>query len=142
VLDRLGLVEGLEWLLNQFKLRSAIHTILQVEGVRERVAPDISIALFRITQEALTNIVRHSHATEVKVFLMETDESLILAIEDNGDGFNPGECLSAPSLGLLGMRERAARLHGELDIVSAVGKGTELVVSIPKKHNREGNEPS
>ena len=132
VLDRLGLVAGVEWLLNEFERRSGIATILAADGVEEKVNTDISTALFRITQEALTNIARHAGATAVAARLSGTARDLKLRIEDNGCGFDAGAEPPTLSLGLLGMKERARRLGGAIDIASVPGKGTEVRVAIPR----------
>lgn len=131
VLDRLGLVPGLEWLLNEFERRSGIATTLSAEGVEDKVDADISTALFRITQEALTNTARHSGATSVDARLSGTDHGLLLRIRDNGCGFDAETEPPAHSLGLLGMKERATRLGGTFNIFSLPGEGTELRVNIP-----------
>ena len=130
VLDRLGLAAGLEWLLREFERRSAIATDLVTSGSVERVSPETATALFRITQEALTNIVRHAEASLVKVELTCGEREVMLAISDDGRGFDPGDARRSPSLGLLGMRERAAKLGGSVDIQSAPDKGTRLIVRI------------
>lgn len=133
VLDRLGLQAGIEWLLNQFERRTGIKTTLLVEGVAYWEDADLSTALFRITQEALTNIARHSQATLIRTRLVFSDQQVALIIKDDGEGFNPGEGLTTPSLGLLGMQERAGRLNGRLDINSSPGCGTELQATIPRR---------
>lgn len=132
VLDRLGLAAGLEWLLREFERRSAIKVELITRNVDERAQPDISTALFRITQEALTNVVRHAHATRVQAELEEEDGQLVLRLCDDGTGFDPQRGDDRPSLGLLGIRERAARLGGTVEIRSAPGTGTLLVVKVAK----------
>ncbi len=137
VLDRLGLVAGLEWLLNEFERRSGIATSLAAEGVEDKVDADISTALFRITQEALTNVARHAGATAVAAQLSGTARDLRLRIEDNGCGFDSSAEPPTLSLGLLGMKERARRLGGTFDIASVPGKGTELQVAIPRGSTRK-----
>lgn len=132
VLDRLGLVAGLEWLLHEFGRRSGIETDLVASGVDDAVPAEVSTALFRITQEALTNIVRHAQATQVRARLEERGEQLELSIADDGKGFDPRTAEKMPSLGLLGIRERAARLGGAVDVRSAPGGGTVLVVTVNK----------
>lgn len=132
VLDRLGLVPGLEWLVREFERRSAIRTELVVSGVDEPVDSEVSTALFRITQEALTNVARHSQATRVRAELDEEEADLVLRISDDGKGFDARLAEKVPTLGLLGIRERAARLGGTVDIRSTPGAGTSLVVRIAK----------
>ena len=132
VLDRLGLTAGLEWLLNEFERRSGIATSFVAEGVEDKVDADISTAIFRITQEALTNVARYAGATAVTARLSGSAHHLLLSIEDNGCGFDPSAEPPTLSLGLLGMKERARRLGGAFDITSLPGKGTELRVDIPR----------
>jgi signal transduction histidine kinase len=90
-----------------------------------------STALFRILQEALTNVARHAGATRVEVVKQKQRDHLVLRIRDNGRGFDPADPSLSKSLGLLGMRERAAMLGGEVKISSAVGKGTSVTAWIP-----------
>ena len=140
VLDRLGLSAGLEWLLNQFERRSGIVTSIFTEGVEDKVDGDISTALFRITQESLTNVARHSGASAVSVRLSGNAHELRLRIKDNGCGFDSLAEPITPSLGLLGMKERARRLGGAIDIASVLGQGTELCVTIPRGAQLDGRE--
>jgi two-component system sensor histidine kinase UhpB len=105
---------------------------------------DTAVAVFRIFQEALTNVVRHSRATKVVVVLREGerslfgDETLVLEIRDNGRGITKEEILNPESLGLLGMKERVLTFGGELSIRGEPGGGTALVLKIPRKQG----EPS
>lgn len=133
VLDRLGLQAGLEWLLGQFERRTGIRTSLHAVGVVHGSDSDISTALFRITQEALTNIAKHAKATQVMTELQVDEQQVVLTIRDNGEGFDATEKFSQPSLGVLGMQERAARLGGQFDMISALGQGTVLKVSVPRR---------
>jgi PAS domain S-box-containing protein len=133
LLDTLGLEPALERHLQEFERATDIQVDLQLNGVTARLNPASSIALFRIVQEALTNIARHAAATRVKVFLDEVPgmkPAARLEISDNGKGFDPRE--AAPrALGLLGMKERALHVGGEVTIESEPGKGTKVVASIP-----------
>lgn len=129
VLD-LGLAAALEWQAQEFQARTGIRCRLRLPDGGE-VAPDVSTTLFRIFQEALTNIARHAGATRAEVVLKKQPDGLVLLIRDNGRGFNPANSSSLKSLGLLGMRERAASLGGRVDISSAPGKGTRVTVRIP-----------
>lgn len=132
VLDRLGLVAGIEWLLHEFGRRAGLETELAAGGVHEPVPSEVSTALFRITQEALTNVARHARATRVHARLEERGPVLELTIADDGVGFDPRTAESAPSLGLLGIRERAARLGGAVRVQSAPGSGTVLAVTVKR----------
>lgn len=142
VLDRLGLVAGLEWLVNEFSRRTGIAARLSSDGVEEKVDAEISTALFRITQEALSNVARHAGATEVSARLSGSSAELRLRIEDNGRGFDSGAEPATPSLGLLGMKERARRLGGSVEIAGTPGRGTVLMVGIPRVHPGAGAEGS
>lgn len=131
VLDRLGLVAALEWLLREFEHGSGITTDLVTSGIDEAPDPAIATALFRITQEALTNIARHARASLVEVRLTATAESISLRIRDDGVGFEPSSASRSPSLGLLGIEERARRLGGTATVQSTPGRGTVVDVVIP-----------
>jgi signal transduction histidine kinase len=98
---------------------------------QETFAPEISTTLFRILQETLTNVARHAKATRVVVVKEKQGERLVLRIKDNGRGFDPEDPSISKSLGLLGMRERAAILGGRVNISSAPGKGTSVTAWVP-----------
>jgi signal transduction histidine kinase len=132
VLDRLGLVAGLEWLLREFERRSEITTDLAADRGVEPVAPEVATTLFRITQEALTNVARHASASLVEVTLRDRGGAIELRLHDDGRGFDPAEVRTRPSLGLLGIDERARRIGGTSAIDSAPGKGTTLTVVVPR----------
>jgi signal transduction histidine kinase len=129
----LGLIAGLEWLVEEFTHHAAIHCQLTASGCEEVVLDDgRATALFRIAQESLTNIVKHAEATEVVVSIQMRDhQHVCLEITDNGKGFIPESGRKAGSFGLIGMRERALMLHGEIRIDSTPGVGTRVEVCIP-----------
>ena len=129
VLD-LGLAAALEWQVREFQARTGIRCKLRLPA-QGAVAPNVSTALFRIFQETLTNIARHAGATRAEVALQKQPDALVLRVRDNGRGFDPANSSSSKSLGLLGMRERAAILGGWVDIFSAPGKGTRVTAWIP-----------
>jgi signal transduction histidine kinase len=138
ILDDLGLIAALEWQLSEFTSRTEIShefaTTLEYVNMEE----DTAVAVFRIFQEALTNVVRHSRAKKVAVVLREGerslfgDESFILELRDNGRGITQEEILNPESLGLLGMKERVLAFGGELSIHGKPGGGTALVLKIPR----------
>src|SRR5439155_3876107 len=99
--------------------------------------PDRATAVFRIFQETLTNVVRHARATQVNMFLKEEDGTLVLEVQDNGQGLTGREISGSKSLGLLGMRERATMLDGEVNILSRQGTGTTVGVRIPIRRRGE-----
>jgi two-component system sensor histidine kinase UhpB len=138
ILDDLGLVEAIEWQGEQFQARTGIEC--RCSGDLQSIAlSDLrSTAMFRIVQEALTNIIRHAQATRVEISLRVEDGLLNLIVTDNGRGITQGEILSRKSLGLLGMRERAHLVGGQMDIVGRKGTGTTLRVRFPLAAEKPG----
>ncbi|MDP9169213.1 MAG: PAS domain-containing sensor histidine kinase [Acidobacteriota bacterium] len=129
VLD-LGLAAAVEWQVQEFQARSGVSCGVRLL-LREVVPSNASTAMFRIFQETLTNVARHAWATRVEVVLQKQGDRLVLLIHDNGCGFDQVDPSLSQSLGLLGMRERAAVLGGHVDISSAPGKGTTVAAWIP-----------
>jgi PAS domain S-box-containing protein len=129
VLD-LGLAAAVEWQVQEFEARSGIRCKVRLL-TRQVVASNASTAMFRIFQETLTNVARHAKATRAEVVLQKQRDRLVLLIHDNGRGFDQADPSLSKSLGLLGMRERAAILGGRVSISSAPGKGTTVTASIP-----------
>lgn len=106
----------------------------------EKVSPEVEMILYRIVQEGLTNVVRHAGATEVRIDLERQPQALILRIEDNGRGFDPGQVTAREGkrhLGLISMSERAELIGGKLDVYSAPGEGTSIQVFVPVSHIRD-----
>jgi PAS domain S-box-containing protein len=130
VLDDLGLIEALEWYITEFEKRTGIACIFT-----HRQAPEvdgiIATAAYRIAQEALTNVARHSFATQAQVTLQAEAGILTLAVVDNGRGFNIEELAESQCLGLVGMRERAGLLGGSLEMRSRPGMGTQVYFRLP-----------
>jgi PAS domain S-box-containing protein len=129
VLD-LGLAAAVEWQVQEFQARSGVQCKARLL-IREVVTSNVSTAMFRIFQETLTNVGRHAKATRVEVVLQKQQDRLVLLIHDNGRGFDLVDTSLSKSLGLLGMRERAAVLGGQVDISSTPGKGTTVAAWIP-----------
>ncbi len=136
VLDDLGLIEALEWFITEFKKRTGIACIFKHRQVPE-VDGIVATAAYRIAQEALTNVARHSFATEARVTLQAEGDTLTLAVVDNGRGFDPRELTEAQCLGLVGMRERAGLLGGSLEMRSQPGAGTQVYFRLPLKGRKE-----
>jgi PAS domain S-box-containing protein len=131
LLDDLGLPAAIAWHMEEFEKRSGIKAHF-TEPKDEWMLPDrVKINLFRIVQEATTNIGRHSKATELHVNLERNDDSIALRVFDNGVGFNTETVLKRNTLGILGMRERSSIVGGKLEIKTAPGNGTEILVSVP-----------
>ena len=133
LLDDLGLVPALEWLAQEFESQMNVPCHLQLHCEMVNIDPDCSTAIFRISQEALTNVSRHAKATRVVISLKEENSALILRINDNGKGIKPDEVFAPSSLGLMGMRERVRPFSGELNITGSQKKGTTLTVTLPFK---------
>ena len=137
ILDDLGLVAALEWQLKDFEKRSGIRSEFFPPVEEISLDADLSTALFRIFQEALTNVVRHSGATEVRVRLRADADSSTLEVEDNGKGIEKEKLLSLESLGLLGMRERAQMFGGRITVTGTPGTGTKVTVEISPVEKRK-----
>jgi two-component system sensor histidine kinase UhpB len=131
MLDDLGLAAALEWQARDWQARTGIECHVSAGLGRMTVPPERGTALFRIFQEALTNVARHAHATQVEVRLRVEAGWLLLEIQDNGRGITEAERQRAKSLGLLGMKERATLLGGEFGISGEPGRGTTVRVRIP-----------
>jgi signal transduction histidine kinase len=132
-LDHLGLIAALSSLLADLNEETDLQTDLQVTGEPTRLAADIELAAFRIIQEAARNSLRHAQARQLRVTVQFGADVLQLTVADDGRGFTPGELddHAAPHLGLLGMRERARLLDGQLEVCSAPGAGTVVRAGLP-----------
>jgi signal transduction histidine kinase len=132
-LDHLGLLPAIEGLVNDTTRRSSLKIHFKTAGLTEedRLPPDQETAIYRIVQEALTNVARHSSASNVDVILERREGKLIVIVEDDGIGFNTDEIPKSGHLGLLGMQERAEMMDGSLLIESRPGGGTTLVLEVP-----------
>lgn len=132
ILDHLGLSAALEWQANEFQARTGIRCEVQSTLHETAIEPGLATTFFRIFQETLTNVIRHAGATRVAVHLKRSDHRITMEVKDNGRGISPEEIANPRSLGLLGMRERAALLGGEFMIGPVRGgHGTKVTVSIP-----------
>ena len=130
-LDDLGLVPAIELHAQQFQARTGIVCNCDFASDRVNLHQEQSTAVFRIFQEALTNILRHAQATRVNIQTIEDEGEFILTITDNGRGITEGEKSGQLTLGLLGMRERAHLIGGEVDITGIEGEGTAVTVRLP-----------
>ncbi len=130
LLDDLGLAAAIEWQAQQFQARTGMICVCNFSGTVELTEAQ-STAVFRIFQEALTNILRHAHATRVDIELKRDNNHFILLISDNGRGITEEEKSQQQSLGILGMRERAYLIGGRIEIRGIRGKGTEVIVRVP-----------
>jgi PAS domain S-box-containing protein len=131
ILDELGLEAAIEWYVREFEQRTGIACRFRSELEEARIDPGRSTAVFRILQEALTNVARHSAATRAEIDLFSDGGELRLEIRDNGRGIAEDRIESSGSLGLVGMRERARSLGGDLKIRDGSGRGTTVTLTIP-----------
>lgn len=130
-IGEIGLVAAIEKKLADFQLRTEIECELSIRPEQLAVRGDIGVAIFRILEEALTNVVRHSEATRAEVRLRVEADELLLEIRDNGRGIRDAERLSHESYGLIGMKERAYLLGGSFSITGVEGRGSIVVVRMP-----------
>jgi len=131
MLDDLGLVSAIEWLVHDFSARYGIAAKSTLEQGDLGFDSTSATALFRMAQEALTNVARHAEATEVHVSLKREGDECVMHIRDNGKGMS-GEAQGKPkSFGLLGMRERAGLMGGKVEIKSVLNQGTTVTISVP-----------
>jgi signal transduction histidine kinase len=132
VLDTLGLVDALEWYATDFERRTAISCTFDPAGV-PAVTDALATAAYRIAQEALTNVARHSGANRVHLALAADNGHLVLSVADDGCGFNTAVLNETEALGVAGMRERAVLVGGELFVFSTPGAGSRVEFRVPLK---------
>ncbi len=138
VLDDLGLIPAIRWYAKNNLETANIETDIELDGVlKQRLPTEIEVTVFRVAQEAFTNIIRHSEATKVRVALSANNGFLSLTISDNGKGFAPEQVFNNPAVdrgwGLRGMQERVILLSGSLEVTSGPDIGTTISVQIPLK---------
>lgn len=131
ILDSLGLIAAMEWQANEFQTRSGITCVVTTTLEETIWDQDITTVFFRIFQETLTNVIRHAQATRVDVRLEQQEGALVMTVSDNGRGISEEEVAGSRSLGLVGMRERATLVGGELTLHGAPGKGTTVMLRVP-----------
>ncbi|MCC2643058.1 MAG: putative Histidine kinase [Nitrospira sp.] len=133
VLDELGLAAALDWQSRDFEKRTGIRCDCSMPSAPIPLGPDQATAIFRIYQEILTNVVRHAEASHIRIQLSISSGWLLLHVSDNGRGISEFTSADSTSLGLLGMRERAAQWGGDISIQGTDGKGTTVTVRMPLK---------
>jgi signal transduction histidine kinase len=131
ILDVMGLCEAISWQAREYQKRTTLRFDLNCEQVS--INKELTTELFRIFQEALTNVVRHSRADRVCVYLYQNAEQITLEIGDNGQGMPPEKINDPQSLGLIGIRERVLFFGGEVEFQGEPGKGTRVIVKTPLK---------
>jgi signal transduction histidine kinase len=134
ILDDLGLVAAVEWAAEEFEARTGTRCRLDLPDGDIVIDPERTTAIFRIFQETLTNVTRHAEATQVEGRLGREDGNIVLEVRDNGRGIGPEQLSAGRSIGILGMRERALLLGGELTISGNPGEGTIVRLRIPQVH--------
>ena len=136
ILDNLGLVPAVRWITEKIAGESDIKTKLSVDGGVRKLSPETELIIFRIIQEALNNVQRHSNATEAKLKLIYDLPIFKIVIEDNGVGFysgrKSGSLAKKTRLGIMGMKQRVQSLGGDFEINSNPGKGTRISIKIPE----------
>ncbi len=135
LLDDLGLTAAMEWQLSEFEKRAGIKTKFDAPEQEVELPDATKTALFRIFQESLTNVARHSKAKKLSVLLKKDDHNFILSIIDDGKGFDKNKIVEKRTLGILGMKERSLMIGGTYEINSTPGAGTSVVVSVPLNGN-------
>jgi PAS domain S-box-containing protein len=133
LLDNLGLGAAVEWAAREFQKRTRIRCTIVLEPQDIKLDQERSTAIFRILQEALTNVLRHARATRVNVRLVRTDGAILLIVRDNGIGIKGEQVNDSKSVGLTGMRERVRPWGGKIQIAGYPRKGTEISISVPAK---------
>jgi signal transduction histidine kinase len=131
LLDDWGLVPSLEAQVKTFKTHQEIEVALEADDLPDRLPQELETAIYRIVQEALTNVVKHARATRVRVALRHTDHALHLDVIDNGIGYREGRAGDKPGLGLLSIRERVRALGGRVTMTSSRGAHLSVVLPLP-----------
>jgi two-component system sensor histidine kinase DegS len=145
MLDHLGLVPGLKFLAQQISKRTGIQIKIET-GLNGRLGATLELTLYRVIQEALNNVSRHSQARKAQIKLFEDEMLIQCSIEDDGAGFDPRELTRSrqrkiTGLGLAGIRERVEALNGTYQILSAPGEGTKLYITLPLTEEKPDVSP-
>jgi len=136
LLDDLGLPAAIDWYLRGFRRRHGMNVELLHDHMDDRLMYETEAAIYRIVQEALTNVIKHAKATVCRVYLQRLPNTVLVTVEDDGVGFDAAEAEKADArrgIGLVGVRERVAQLFGTVRIESVPGKGTQLTVELPAR---------
>lgn len=133
LIDKLGLFVALEWLVNEFEKKTGIKSRIDIESKQKQFNKDVEINIFRICQEALTNIAKHAKASEVAVQITDLDHQFSVSITDNGIGMEQNVIINPLSMGLLNMKERSKLIDAKLIIKNKLKEGT-IIELIVKSH--------
>jgi PAS domain S-box-containing protein len=139
ILDELGVAAAIEWMAKDFQNRTGIRCKVTIRAVDKISDPVCTTAIFRIVQEALTNVMRHAAASQVNVRLEKKGDTLTLEVRDNGIGIMEGRLIGSKSFGLIGIRERVLLLGGEAVIRGKPGEGTMVRVTLPIGNGADSN---
>ncbi|HSB52556.1 MAG TPA: sensor histidine kinase, partial [Dissulfurispiraceae bacterium] len=131
ILDHLGLAAAIEWQASEFQKRTGVKCTAAFDPKNIEIDGDLRIPLFRSLQETLTNVLKHAQATEARVSLKRTSNSIVLTVTDNGVGIVKEDLSKPGCFGLLGIRERVYPLGGKVTVSCARSKGTTVEVTIP-----------
>jgi two-component system, NarL family, sensor histidine kinase UhpB len=135
---RVGLVPAVTTLVHDWSQLYGVSAILHTTPMNRSLTGTVQRCVFRVCQEALTNISKHAHATQVTVALEQQRDTLLLLVHDNGRGFDPDEAARAPrAMGLTGMRERASGVGGRIEITASSGSGTAVSMRVPAAFTRQ-----
>jgi two-component system sensor histidine kinase UhpB len=137
LIDTLGFKSALTELLSEFEKRTHIKTKLYFPQEFKNFDPDISMTLFRITQECLTNVARHAKADKVKLVLKKSSSGIYFIISDNGIGISQEKITNIKSLGLLGITERVYSINSNIEIIGKDNKGTNIIIHVPKERIKD-----
>ena len=137
ILDDLGLIKAVESECAHFSKREGIEIVFNHEDIPAVIPKGVSLSLYRITQEGLSNISKHACAERVSVSLKGTGHDVLLSVRDDGIGFDPAEVREKPGLGFSSMRERARLIHGEFSVSSQPERGTVINVKVPLTRKEE-----
>jgi signal transduction histidine kinase len=144
LLDDLGLPAAVEWYVRGWGKRHGLHVDLCQDGMDTRLMPDIEVSAYRIVQEALTNVAKHARAASCGINLQRLPNTVLITIEDDGDGFDRAAVERAgdrSGLGLVAIQERVTQLRGTLRLESALGRGTRLTVELPARPRTGDMDP-
>ncbi|MEQ1677311.1 MAG: sensor histidine kinase, partial [Chitinophagaceae bacterium] len=131
MLDERGLIEAIEWLGRQFTENTGVLVEFKSTETEIKLPEPLAICIFRVYQEALTNVMRYAGASKVRTSFSFKDDIIRVTIDDDGHGFDPAVIQSKQTFGILGMKERVASLNGMLKLESTPGKGTRIAIHIP-----------
>ena len=139
ILDNLGLIAAIKWQSNDFEKTTGINCRVELISEEIKIDPELSINIFRMIQEALTNVTKHAQASKV-IIKMKGRKTLKIEIIDNGKGINMKTVSNSRSFGLLGISERAKSCGGYMEILGIKGIGTELIINVPFTKMRKAND--